>query len=445
MIEMRTFRRAVSGVVVAAIAASGQTTTTPSPVTMSLGDAIRAAAVHSAPAEVARLRIDEARARVTEARSALLPRVSGNVVQAGRSFNTATFGLSLPGFNPNGEVVGPVNTTDLRGQIGQTIFDAAARARVTAARSAVDATAADASNAAEQAASVAGVAYVRALRAEANLRSRTADSTLSADLLEIARQSLEAGVGIGLDVTRAQSQLAATRAALIGARNDRARSRLELLRAVGLPLETPVNLADSLGTVTVDQIPEPTAAVDAAMRQRADIRAIEAQINASRQQVNAIRAERLPSFGLLADEGLIGKSPAHLLPTYTWGLQVSVPIFDGNRRQARVAEQSAAIQELEVRERDLRAQVAVEVRGALLDLSSAREQVEAARERVRFAEQEVSQARDRFSAGVAGNADVISASLSLSAARTGLVEAEAAYQGARVALARAEGTLTSIK
>jgi outer membrane protein TolC len=64
---------------------------------------------------------------------------------------------------------------------------------------------------------------------------------------------------------------------------------------------------------------------------------------------------------------------------------------------------------------------------------------------VRLAEQEVAQARDRFSAGVAGNADVISASLSLSAARTGLVEAEAAYQGARVALARAEGTLTTIK
>jgi outer membrane protein TolC len=445
MIELQTFRRAMYGIACAAVAAAAQTPAASPPVTMSLGDAIRAAALHSAPAEVARLRIDEAQARVTEARSALLPRISGNVVQAGRSFNTATFGLSLPGFNPDGEVVGPVNTTDLRGQIGQTIYDAAARARVTAARSAVSATAAGANSAAEQAASVAGAAYVRALRAEANLRSRTADSTLSADLLDIARQSVEAGVGIALDVTRAQSQLAGTRAQLIAARNDLSRSRLELLRAVGLPLDTPLTLADSLQVFAVEQVPDPAAAVDAALRQRADVRAIEEQIGASRQQINAIRAERLPTLGLLADEGLIGKNPAHLLPTYTWGVQVSLPIFDGNRRQARVAEQSAAIQELEVRERDLRAQVAVEVRGALLDLASAREQVEAVRERVRLAEQEVAQARDRFSAGVAGNADVISASLSLSAARTGLVEAEAAYQGARVALARAEGTLTTIK
>jgi outer membrane protein len=85
------------------------------------------------------------------------------------------------------------------------------------------------------------------------------------------------------------------------------------------------------------------------------------------------------------------------------------------------------------------------VRSALLDLSSAREQVDAVRERVRLSEQEVSQARDRFAAGVSGNADVISASLSLSGARTSLVEAEAAYQAARVALARAEGTITSLK
>jgi outer membrane protein TolC len=103
------------------------------------------------------------------------------------------------------------------------------------------------------------------------------------------------------------------------------------------------------------------------------------------------------------------------------------------------------IREVEIRERDLRAEIAVEVRSAMLDLSSAREQVDAARERVQLSEQELTQARDRFSAGVAGNADVISASLSLSGARTSLVEAEAAYQGARVSLARAEGIITSIK
>src|SRR5689334_17691179 len=156
-------------------------------VRLGLGDAVRSAVDRSAAAEIARLRADESRARVGQARSALLPNLSADILQAGRTFNTATFGLDLPGFNPNGQVEGPVNTLDVRGKIGQSIFDQAARARVRAAQSAVTAGDAEATAVAEQAAATASVAYVRALRAEAQLRARVADSSLSAELLGIAR------------------------------------------------------------------------------------------------------------------------------------------------------------------------------------------------------------------------------------------------------------------
>jgi outer membrane protein TolC len=99
---------------------------------------------------------------------------------------------------------------------------------------------------------------------------------------------------------------------------------------------------------------------------------------------------------------------------------------------------------VDVRRRDLQAQAAVEVRSALLDLRGAREQLAAARERLQLAELEVSQARDRFRAGVAGNADVVTASVGLTGARTAYVDALAAYQFARVALARAEGAVTQL-
>jgi outer membrane protein len=424
----------------------------PPTVRLTLGEAARAAAQHSAAADMARVRVDEAKARVTQARSALLPNFSGSVLQSGHTFNTVTFGITFPSapgspplFDPNGQIEGPVNLLDLRGKVTQSLYDASARARVRASEVGITAASADAASVADQAASAAAMAYVTAQRADALLRSRIADSTLSAELLGIARDLLQAGVGIALDVTRAQSQLAGIRAQLIGARNDKARSRLELLRAVGLALDTPVELADSLVAPDVDVTVDEPAAVDAAVRQRPDVRAVEEQINALRHQVTAIQAERLPTLGLFGDDGLIGGTAAHLLPTYTWGIQLSLPIFDGHQRSGRVEEQSAMIREVEIRERDLRAEIAVEVRSAMLDLSSAREQVDAARERVQLSEQELTQARDRFSAGVAGNADVISASLSLSGARTSLVEAEAAYQGARVSLARAEGIITSIK
>ena len=59
-------------------------------------------------------------------------------------------------------------------------------------------------------------------------------------------------------------------------------------------------------------------------------------------------------LGLVADDGAIGKNGAKLLNTYTWGLQVSVPIFDGFRREARVQEQQAVVKEAEIRRRDLK-------------------------------------------------------------------------------------------
>ena len=251
---------------------------------------------------------------------------------------------------------------------------------------------------------------------------------------------------MALDVTRAQSQLATVRAQLIAARNDRDRAGLDLRRALNIGLDTPMELTDSLvnldtGNLTVDE----PAAIARALRDRPDLRAADEQLRASQQSVAAIRSERLPSLSAFGDQGLIGKTPSHLLPTYTYGVQLSVPIFDGFRREGRVQEQEAASRELDVRRRDLRQQASIEVRGALLDLSSARQQVDAARERLQFAEQEVSQARERFRAGVAGNADVVTAALSLNSARSQYVDALTSLQSSRVTLARAEGVVTQLR
>jgi len=241
--------------------------------------------------------------------------------------------------------------------------------------------------------------------------------------------------------------VAATHAQLIAARNDRDRSRLDLQRAVGLPLESPVVLTDSLGGLTTaqpSQLPDEPAAIARALRTRPDVRAAEEQLAAARQQVSATRAERLPSVGLFGDDEITGASYNHLLGTYTYGVQVALPIFEGGRREGRIEEESAVVRELDVRTRDLRQQAAIEVRGALLDLASTREQVAAARERLRLAEQELAQARDRFRAGVAGNADIISASLALNSSRNLVIDALTAYQNARVSFARATGSVTEL-
>jgi outer membrane protein TolC len=440
-------------VIVSAVALSAARAQTPTSVAVSLGDAARLAAKQNASVVAARFRAEQADARVTQQRADLLPNVTASALENGRSLNTATFGIDFPSppgqpplFDPRGQVVGPVNILDSRAHFSQSLFDAGAIGRVRSARASAEASDFDADAAAEQAAANAAGAYVRAARADAQLGARVADSSLAEDLLRIAREQLTAGVGVGLDVTRAQSQLAAIRAQLIAARNDRGRTRLELLRALGLPLDTRLTLTDSLGALQIDEaLPDEEAAIAQALRQRADLRSADAQLAAIDRRVTSLRAERLPTVSAFGDYGSIGKNGGALLPTYNWGVQLSLPLFDGLRREGRVEEQTALHNEIDVRRRDLREQASVEVRTALLDLASAREAVAAARERVRLAEQEVSQASERFRAGVAGNADVFTASLSLNGARTQVVDALASYQAARIALARAEGGAREIQ
>jgi outer membrane protein len=421
---------------------------------LSLGGAARLAAHQSASALAARAEAQQATARVHETFSAFLPNVYGgaserefvensaSLLRFPASPASASFSSFLP---PGGIVFPPIKSVDFRGYASDTLFSYGAIQRYRQSRTTERAANAGADNAAEQAAGAAAGAYLTVQRADAVLAARLADSSLAADLLNIARQQLSAGVGIALDVTRAAARLTATRAQLIGARTDRDRSRLELYRALGLPLDTRLSLTDSLARLPVsDTLPPEALEVDRALRHRPDLHAIDEQLTAAEQSISAVRAERLPALAVFGDKGVNGGNWNRLLPTYSWGVGLSVPIFDGTRRESRIEEQEAATQEILVRRRDLRQEAAIEVRGAFLQLTSAHEQLDAATEQLQLTQQELSEARERFRAGVSGDADVITASLDLNGARTLQVDALANYQSARVALALATGSVTDL-
>lgn len=436
----------------AALSTSTLTAQTTPAGALSLGDAARMAARQNTSLDIVRARVAQADARVAQQKSALYPDVSAFLQQASRTTNTATFGFSFRDattgqflFDPNGERLGPIPTTDARYRISQTLLDFGAYARVRAAKNGSQATAAELDAVAEGAAASAALAYIRVIRAEAQLSARLADSTLAADLERIARDQLQAGVGIALDVTRAQSQSASVRVQLISARSDRDRARLELKRALNLPADAPLALSDSLAGLTIDaNSADASSTLARALSTRPDLKLIQAQEAAQRSQAEAIRKERWPTLSAVGDHGALGKDWTHPISTYTWGVQLSLHPFDGFRREARLEEQSAVAKELEARDKDLRTQATLEVQSALLDIQATREQVAAVSDRLRFAEQEVSQAQERFRAGVAGNSDVIIALLSLNQTRTLRNDALAAYHSSRVALAKATGAIQQL-
>ncbi|HEX7939994.1 MAG TPA: TolC family protein, partial [Gemmatimonadaceae bacterium] len=336
------------------------------PQSLSLGDAARMAARNSAPAVASRYRAEQARGRAMEARSALLPNVFASFGDGQRTFNTASFGIPFPGFDPHGSIIGPVRTADIRGHVVANLLDPAAYGRLLVARSSANGADIEATQAGQVAAASAASLYVRTMRAEAQVRARSADSSLAKDLLDIAQRQVDAGVGVALDVTRARAQMAGIRSQLIAARSERDRARLDLARALGMEAGARITLTDTLGTTSSsDATPSESEAVSRAQQQRADLSAANAAMETAKRGVWAVRAEHLPTIGVFGDDGKTSNFYTHLLTTYTYGVQITVPVFEGFRIAAHTQQANAMLKEAQARQHDVELQVSTDVRSAL--------------------------------------------------------------------------------
>jgi len=412
----------------------------PAALRLSFADAVRRVTSDAPPpsVEIAGLREDESRARVTQARSGLLPNISLAGSWANRTLNPKALGFSFAGVP---SLIGPFDVVDGRVQLQQTIFDFSNLKRVSAAKSQVTAAAAEGSATEEASAQIVAVAYARATRGQAVVGARRADSSLAAELVTLAIAQQQAGVSASIDVTRARVQLSESAGRLILAQSQLERARIDLARALGLDTATPIELTDTLGVeLGAAVVPaDRDLAVAQAIAMRPDLAAELARGNAARTAASAISAERLPRLGLAADYGLSGNQFPDAVSTRALAVQVTLPVLDGWRREGRLAEQKAVARQSDVRARDLRQQLAADVDGALLDLRSAAAQQMISRERLQLATEEVSQARQRFEAGVAGNIEVINAQESLVRAREADIDARFAALSARIALARSVG------
>lgn len=433
-----------AGVAVVAGPASAQT-----PVRLSIGEAVRRASVETAPVALAGLEADQAEANFDDSRSALLPSIEATGSMLNRTLNVDAFGISIPrepGTTHN-PLAGPFANFDARLHLSQTLFDAAALLQTRAAREVVTGREAGIRAAVEAASHRATLAYLDGSHAEAKLAARMADAELAAELLALAEEQLAAGVSAGIDVTRARAQKVAADGQVLVAQNAVQQAAIHLARAIGMEPGTRFELTDDLGSVfsTADLPLDADAAVTAAVSRRPELQQAEASHRTADAAKRAIRAERLPRVDLVADYGANGLHPSDAIATRQVGIQVSIPLFDGLGRAARLAEQSAVVRASEIQATELRQQISAEVRGALLDRSNGGEREQVALEQLSLAEEELSQARERFANGVVGNVELIDAQASLLRARDALIDAQFATSVASATLARAIGMASELR
>jgi outer membrane protein len=388
----------------------------------------------------------QAQARSAESRAALLPSFDSYVSEQSETENLASFGLHfqipIPGFVfPS--FVGPFQVFDARIQATQSIFDFSSIRRFQASRTGIKTSAADKENAANLTTAQVAQFYMAALAAQAHVEAAQANLDLTEANEKLADNRKNAGTGTGIEVTRALVEVADARQKLLVAQNDQRQARLQLLRALGVRLETQVELTDKLTYTPVPDAPiEPT--ITSALAARPDLKAQKTREDSARLNYSATKFERLPSVSAFGNYGSIGTGINNAVPTRTYGVTMRLPLFDGGRRDARRSESQSEFRQEQIRTSDLRQQVELDIRLALDSLHSAEDQLKVAAEGIEQAEREVAQAQRRYDAGVANSLEPIDAQTRLARARDNRISALLAYNIARINLGQATGTIRRV-
>ena len=374
-------------------------------------------------------------------RAALLPQANLRVADSANRVNLAAqFGGRIPPQFPFPQHVGPYQIFSAGPGISSTIFDFSLWKRYQASRTNVEAAKADSLSTHEQVILLVVSQYIGTLRAVANVEASRSRVDLAQALYDQAADLQKEGVGTGIDTLRANVELQNEKQRLIEAENDRDASLFGLSKLLNVDPRQKVELADSLGFFETPQ-PEVEASIDEALSSREEWKAIEAREKSTKLEKQATQYQRLPSLRFDGDWAYLGTSSNNGIPTYQYQASVNMPLFTSGRIRAEVAKANLELLKLEQQKDDLRNQIALDVKTSLLNLQSARSEVQVANLGVQLAKDEVAQARDRFKAGVANNIEVISAQDSLSRANDNQIAALYRFNQARADYARAIGQM----
>jgi outer membrane protein TolC len=412
---------------------------------LSLQEAIQLSIANNLDTRLASERRNEALGAKMQALAALMPNVSASASQSSNTVNLAAQGLSSEIIPIPSTFVGPFNSFDARFHFAQSVFNLSSIRSYQSAQAGARLAVLEERLAREQVASLASLAYLNALRLQNDVGTAQANLSLAKSLLTLANNQKNAGVATGVDVTRAETRVADQETRLAQAETAEQTAMLNLLRVAGLPLDSRPELTDSL---EFDTQPAPVVevALQTASQDRVEIAIAEQEVKRLAYERKAAQAELYPSVDFVANYGSSGALMNNLaLPTRSVGARLTIPIFNGGATLVRIKSTRSREAKGLLRLDDTRKQVEQDVRNTLQTLESGVKQVQSAQQQVKLAERELEQSRDRFSAGVGDNIEVLNAQTALENARNAQVSALTAYNTARINLAAALGRAESFR
>jgi outer membrane protein TolC len=201
--------------------------------------------------------------------------------------------------------------------------------------------------------------------------------------------------------------------------------------ALGLPVETPIDLDPGAAAVALD-IPTRTDAIRIAFGQNQDLRAARQTLVKAQAGLAAAKDAYIPDVTALSRYSYQSGVPLLVHNFGTFGFTLSYDLFDGGRRDAKIREARSEVHSAEVTVDKLQSEIEVQVQGIYDRVDELRQMVDVAgqvvtvrTEAARLSDRQFEQTAALNSARSQSHADLASATASLLEANCNLSLAEA--------------------
>jgi outer membrane protein TolC len=369
-----------------------------------------------------------------QALQALLPTATASAKEAVQQTNLEAEGLKFPGFS----VIGPYGYTDIRASVQSSLLNLQSLQTYLASKHNFQGSKLTLEDAKDLVVLTVGNAYLLCIADASRVQSAQAQVNSSKVSLDQAVSNHQAGTAPLLDELRARVDYQTQQQTLISAQNQYQKDKIALARAIGLPLEQSFELSDELPFKALDDV-DPNTAVQQGLARRRDLQALQQQVEGAQASRKAATAERYPTISFSGDYGVIGPTLGHSHGTFDAVGTASVPLFEEAKLRGDARDAQAQLDQKQAQLNDLRGQIGADVRDGILDIQAAAKQVSVARSNVELATEALSEAQQRYAAGVADNLAVSQALTSLAQADDQLVGSLYQHNVAKLSLARALG------
>ena len=415
---------------------------------LTLEECIRAALAKNPNAGATALRVEAARATITQARSAYYPlfmlsgdyRLSDNPTQAFMmQLNQRSLNISDPGFNPND----PSSTDNLRLSLGlkYSLYDRGVRST----QSNVAALGKDAT--VEQLAAVQneliyqvtrGYYGVLQIQDLVNVQRETVASL--EENLRVATERYRAGSAVKTDVLNLEVRLAQAREDLIRARNGVQLAAASLNTAIGQEL---VDGTSRLTPAGNDNLPMPPMPDLTVIENRPEMRAAKNRTQIEQRKTQGSRSNYYPQVNAYGSYDVDTGDLDNFEGSYVVGVMAEWEFFDGFRTTSSVDRAENEWRAARQDEKNLRNQLILDLRRAHIQASESRERVAVTRKSVESAEEALRITRVRYSEGAANITELLTAQVGVTASQSRSVAAFYDYLIALSNLERSQGKLVT--